>query len=227
MGYILYIDTSSDTGLTSLSKDGTLISSVEHTDTRNHASVINNDINTLLSGAGISISNLSAIAVCGGPGSYTGLRIGLATAKALCYVVDIPLMLHHRLALLAAGQIYADTSYNAYMSVLPARAKEYFAAVYDKDFNPLTEPQHFFDTELEEIINDSPEKTLVTGQVDEFISATATRNDLPVTPGSTIHLDSWVKYAEEQYNCNGFVTLASAEPYYLKQVYTHKPKNIK
>src|ERR1019366_2430074 len=101
MHYLLHIDTSTDTGAVAIGGDGNLLAYRANTETRNHATTINNMINDVLAEVKISLEDLSCIVVCAGPGSYTGLRIGLATAKGLCYALDKPLMLDNRLTLLA------------------------------------------------------------------------------------------------------------------------------
>ena len=92
MKYILHIDTSTDIGTIALSGDGRILSYLRTTETRNHAGVINNMIERVISDMKITLEQLSAISVCAGPGSYTGLRIGVATAKGLCYALNKPLI---------------------------------------------------------------------------------------------------------------------------------------
>src|SRR5882672_2766392 len=103
MEYLLHIDTSTDTGLLAIGCDGQLLAHSMIEESRNHAGTINNMINSLLADAHISFRQLSAVAVCAGPGSYPGLRIGLATAKVLCYALEKPLILDNKLTVLAHG----------------------------------------------------------------------------------------------------------------------------
>jgi tRNA threonylcarbamoyladenosine biosynthesis protein TsaB len=126
MKYILHIDTSGESGRVGLSADGILLSWKYNDEPRNHAASVNLMIEQLISDAEISLRDLASVAVCGGPGSYTGLRIGLSVAKGLCYALDIPLMQHSRLLLLCYQQqnIHSD-KFTFYASVLKARDKEY------------------------------------------------------------------------------------------------------
>src|ERR1035437_1453422 len=101
MQYLLHIDTSTDTGVVALNCDGVILAYKVNEEARNHASTINIMIEKLLAGVKISLSDLDGIVVCAGPGSYTGLRIGLATAKGLCYALNVPLILDNKLTLLA------------------------------------------------------------------------------------------------------------------------------
>ncbi len=227
MAYILHIDTSGDIGTVAISKEGKLVDVITTSETRNHASTINLHIEQVLATAGINFKDLAAVSVCGGPGSYTGLRIGLATAKGLCYALDKPLMMHNRLTLMALSNIYdTQNSSDVYISVLEARANEYFIAAYNKEVKEVLAPQHVFADNLPDITNSKISSSL-SGHIDDHIMQTyGSENDKPKVNNS-IDIHAWIRYDFESYNCNGFVSLANSEPYYLKQVYTHKPKNIK
>lgn len=226
MAYILHIDTSAETGLVALSNDGSIISSITNTDTRNHAAVLNLHIEKVLTDAHMSLLDLNAIAVCAGPGSYTGLRIGLATAKGLCYVLDKPLMMHHRLLLLLLEHYYNHlTAYDVYASILNARDKEYYFASYNNKLEPIFQPSHILEEKVTEIIKRANGKTLLVGDITNNIHTIFSSNDSNVITPVTINIAGWATYAYEKYNCHEFVNLAHAEPFYLKQVFTHKPKN--
>ena len=93
MSYILNIESSSTNCSISLTKDGQLLSLKEKNDEKySHSTKLHSYINEVLSDSKIKIKQLSAIAVSKGPGSYTGLRIGVAAAKGLCFSLDIPLI---------------------------------------------------------------------------------------------------------------------------------------
>lgn len=227
MAYILHIDTSAETGLVALSRNGVVAQSITNADTRNHAAVLNLHIEKVLADAGIGLQDLNAIAVCGGPGSYTGLRIGLATAKGLCYVLDKPLMMHHRLLLLLLEHYYKHlTAYEVYAAILNARDKEYYFASYNNKLEPIIQPGHILEDRAAEIKHILGGKTLLAGDINENIHTIFSSNDNSIINSANINIDSWAQYAFEKYDCHEFVNLAHAEPFYLKQVFTHKPKNI-
>lgn len=227
MVYILHIETSGDNGFVAVSGDGKVLAQINSKDSQNYAATINMHIDEVLAKTGITIDQLSAIAVCGGPGSYTGLRIGLSTAKGLCYVWEKPLMLHGKLLLLSIGVYYKHLSQcDIYAAVLVARDKEYFISAYNNNLNSVIEPQHVFEPELIGMLQTIEGRKLVTGQaipLSHFMPEVA---DIEFVANDIIDMEAWGKYALEQYNCNGFVNLAQAEPFYLKSVYTHKPNNI-
>lgn len=227
MAYILHIDTSGDAGIVAISKDGVITAQLENADTRNHAASINLHIEKALQDSGITIAQLDAVAVCGGPGSYTGLRIGLATAKGICYLLDKPLMMHHKLQLLALKSIYTHKNeYEHYVSILNAREGEYYFASYNSEKDTINEPQHIMAADLETVFNQLSGKSLVCGDINEGLRAIHSTQTIDFQEDNRVDAATWAVYAKEQYDCNGFVNLANSEPFYLKQVYTHKPKNI-
>ena len=93
MNYILNIESSTTNCSISLALDGNLVALKESNDDKySHSTKLHSFINEVLKKSNISVKELVAIAVSKGPGSYTGLRIGVAAAKGLCYSLDIPLI---------------------------------------------------------------------------------------------------------------------------------------
>lgn len=226
MAYILHIDTSGETCLTALALDGKVLSVAANSDSRNHAEVINHHINSLLSDNGIALKDLSALCVCGGPGSYTGLRIGLATAKGFCYALGKPLMMHSKLLLMALQHIYNSPDIQYFLPILQARQQEYFAAMYNPDFEVIKEPQHVLEADFGSFSGTLDGATIAMGYIDDNIKNRLKQDNTVFDVGTVVNIDAWARYAYEQYNGNGFVNLANSEPFYLKQVYTHTKKNI-
>jgi len=227
MKYILHIDTSADNGFVMVSHDGQALSHKNNEDARSYAEALSNDINTVLSDAGITEADLAAITVCGGPGSYTGLRIGLATAKGICYALDKPLMMDNKLTLLALPEYYnSEIKYDKYLAILPARDKEYFISIHDADFNIFLAPQHIDEEQLLLNINELDGKILTIGYIPNALATILSNKNITIAEGQEIDKTSWARYSFDQYNCNNFVTISSSEPFYLKQVYTHKPRKI-
>lgn len=226
MAYILHIDTSGESCLTALALDGKVLSVAANSDSRNHAEVINHHIDNLLADNGITLKDLSALCVCGGPGSYTGLRIGLATAKGFCYALGKPLMMHSKLLLMALPHIYQSPDTQFFIPILLARQEEYFAAIYSPDFEIIKEPQHVLETDFDSFSADVNGATLTVGYIDDNIKNRLKQDNTVFDVGTVVKIDAWARYAYQQYNGNGFVNLANSEPFYLKQVYTHTKKNI-
>jgi tRNA threonylcarbamoyladenosine biosynthesis protein TsaB len=222
MDYLLHIDTSGDTGTVAIAGDGIVKALRTNNEARNHAGAINGMIDDALADAGIMFPDLGGIVACGGPGSYTGLRIGVATAKGLCYALDKPLLLDNKLTLLAyqAWHVQQNT-FDIYLAGITAREKEYFVAVYDNQFSCILPPQHITEDQLQEIAGDR-KNIHITGNAAQSICYYLKVNNLADEPVVAINSDQWAFYAFEQYKANNSVDLAAAEPFYLKQVYTHK-----
>lgn len=226
MAFILHIDTSGDIGTVAIAEDGKVLHSRQNADTRNQAASINLMINEVVIDAGISLQRIDAICVCAGPGSYTGLRIGMATAKALCYVLDKPLLLDNKLTLMAFGQYHKHLSeYDFYLSILKARDKEYFICSHNDKFDAVIAPRHIFEVDIAGIAT-LQGRVLVIGNVEEKIFTDINVSNLRIENINTIDLASWALYADEALKCNRTVNLSTAEPFYLKQVFTHNSKNI-
>ena len=131
--YILNIETSTKACSVALHKNGELIVSREDVTTNfSHSEKLLKFISKLFSDAKLSLSDLDAIAVSMGPGSYTGLRIGVSTAKGLCYGLDIPLISISTLKAMSFGmalEIKADL----YCPMIDARRMEVYSAFFDKN----------------------------------------------------------------------------------------------
>jgi tRNA threonylcarbamoyladenosine biosynthesis protein TsaB len=129
---ILLIDTAQQTSSVALSEKGNIVCWEENTVTNESASWLHPAVDRLLNKAGISLSDLQAIAVIAGPGSYTGLRVGMAAAKGFCFALNIPLITQSSLKVMAASMEQAATIHNALICpMIDARRDEVYTAVYD------------------------------------------------------------------------------------------------
>ncbi|MEQ1553141.1 MAG: tRNA (adenosine(37)-N6)-threonylcarbamoyltransferase complex dimerization subunit type 1 TsaB [Ferruginibacter sp.] len=133
MAYILNIDTSLSTAFVTLTKNGETISFVSNDIQKEHASFVHVAINELLQNENIDANKLDAIAVTVGPGSYTGLRVGLAAAKGLCYALNKPLIAISTLEAMAKAQIMIHPSETKmlFCPMIDARRMEVFTAMYN------------------------------------------------------------------------------------------------
>ena len=134
MNYILNIESSTTNCSISLALDGNLVALKESNDEKySHSTKLHSFINEVLKKSNISVKELVAIAVSKGPGSYTGLRIGVAAAKGLCYSLDIPLISISTLHILSK-QIQVREQ-GLILPVMDARRDEVYCAVYDSSYN--------------------------------------------------------------------------------------------
>lgn len=207
MNFILHLDTSGNKCYVAITKNGELLSSCISDHEREHAASINILIENALKEASISLLNLNAIAVIGGPGSYTGLRIGLATAKGICYAMNIPLIMHNRLDLLILYQIEnCKNNYTNFASILPARESEYFVAITDKRLTPILPSQHMNAADWKTWKSDN--MCIVGDGVQEV------EIDYPI----------WHSKAALDFKNRNFTDLVHATPFYLKEVHTTTKK---
>jgi len=132
---ILHLETSTELCSVALSHGDRCLAVSENSEGRNHATMLTPFINDLLNESNISIHQLDAIAVSSGPGSYTGLRIGLSTAKGLCYGGNIPLIAVSTLQAMCMGlvqQLEIPPS-TLLCPMIDARRMEVYTALYDRD----------------------------------------------------------------------------------------------
>ena len=142
MQLILHIETAGQNCSVALSNSNGLIDCIEKNEANIHGSVLTVFIETLLAKNNFKPSDLKAVAVSKGPGSYTGLRIGVSTAKGLCYALNIPLIATDTLgslANMAMSKIAANTNEQFLLCpMLDARRMEVYTCLYDQDLNLMT-----------------------------------------------------------------------------------------
>ena len=137
MAFILNIETATKNCSVCLAKDGIPVAVSEYAgEGYAHAEKLHVFIEEVLQKAGIGYKDLTAIAVSMGPGSYTGLRIGVSAAKGLCYALGIPLLAIDTLELLARKVTISE---GVIIPMIDARRMEAYTAVFDKDYNKLRE----------------------------------------------------------------------------------------
>jgi tRNA threonylcarbamoyladenosine biosynthesis protein TsaB len=142
MALILNIDTATTIGSVSLSRDGQVIQTLVNEKQQDHAATMILFVQQILKEQGILPAALDAIAVSAGPGSYTGLRVGVATAKGLCYAWNKPLLAISTLQMMAQGLVATIKDEAAwYCPMLDARRQEVFMGLYDAGLQEIMPPQ--------------------------------------------------------------------------------------
>lgn len=225
MGILLHIDTSGSPGVVMLAKNGKVISSQITTSDREHAAYINRMIDQVLRSADIQFSDLDAVCVCNGPGSYTGLRIGLSTAKGLCFALSKPLITHSKLAIYLESQPECDQKYQKIIALLPARTEEYFIAGRGADFELA--PCHIHKNDWHQLVDQHRKNLVIIGTIPQEIQAELREQNIPFIIIDQIDLNSWAQLTHTSFMASKFADLAYDEPKYLKEVHisTKKAKN--
>lgn len=140
MSWLLNIDTAVETASVCLALDDKPVAVKVNPSQSDHASWLQPAIATLLLENNLSLKEIDTFAVSAGPGSYTGLRVGMATAKGLCYALNKPLILVNTLQMMAVSALKESTSFLCPM--IDARRMEVFTAVFDHDLTPVVEPHN-------------------------------------------------------------------------------------
>ena len=144
MSCILHIETSTNVCSVAVSEDGKVIFDKADRTGNNHAEALGSFVDEAMSFADSHAIPLDAVAVSGGPGSYTGLRIGVSMAKGVCYALDIPLLSVPTLQLMCVPVLlrYDEMEDNALLCpMIDARRMEVYAALYDRALKPVREIQ--------------------------------------------------------------------------------------
>lgn len=213
MIYILNIETATKNCSVSLSKNGQTVAIKQVSEEQfSHAEKLHLFIKEVLTSENISLEDLNAIAVSKGPGSYTGLRIGVSAAKGLCYALNIPLIAVDTLAILAE-KISVDSG--IIVPMIDARRMEVFTQNFNKNHEPLTTAQALIVDETAfasiaeniHLIGDGALKCKTVLTDDKFVFY----EDVIYPSANEMSNISYKKYIE-----NLFEDVAYFEPYYLK-----------
>jgi tRNA threonylcarbamoyladenosine biosynthesis protein TsaB len=212
---ILHIDTSGATAVVMLARDAVVLGHRASETERDHAGKINLLVDELLAAADVTLDGLDAIAVCNGPGSYTGLRIGLATAKGYCFALDKKLILHNRLNLMLL-ELEQELTYGAVnkVALLPARAGEYYwAAQLGQE---LVAPQHITTDLLLSKTAENGAGVALIGQPGPDLVHLSIIHNLAY---NTLNLNCWASVTYQAFLSGDLADIAYAEPEYLKSAY--------
>lgn len=222
MSLLLALETSTTVCSIALLSDQELLGSSELRIEKSHSSHITVMIQQLVENCGTTLQELSAVAVSGGPGSYTGLRIGTSTAKGLCYSLDIPLLEVSTLHALAAQVIAATPHPERYLfcPMLDARRMEVYTCLLNSQLQevspvePVVLDEHTFENKL-------------AGQPVIFFGSGARKfKELLKEKGNALFIDEVLPSAKTigqlaiaKYEQKAFEDVAYYEPFYLKDVY--------
>ena len=225
MALILQIETSTTSCSVALSEKGKNLVFKELNERNAHASHLTLFIEEILKEAGKQTADLDAVAVSMGPGSYTGLRIGVSTAKGLCYVLDIPLLGIETLKSMANGIRAGFTDDLLFCPMIDARRMEVYSAVFDKDLNEIcpVEAKIIDEKSYSDIL--SERKVVFFGdgaeKCREILSVSENAIFIRDFYNSATHMSD---LAYRKFENDEFEDTAYFEPYYLKDFIAGKPK---
>jgi tRNA threonylcarbamoyladenosine biosynthesis protein TsaB len=224
----LAIETATPVCSVALIENDKVLSLKESTESNAHSKVLTVFIQEILETFEMDVQNLDAIAVSKGPGSYTGLRIGVSAAKGLCYAGDVPLISVNTLQSMAWGIIlHKNVELNENTVLCPmidARRMEVYSALYDVNGNEVRE------TEAEIIDAHSFSMYLEKGEVLFFGDGAEKCKEIISHPNAKFIEDFSVSAAHmvlqisKKYELQQFEDVAYFEPFYLKDFIAGAPR---
>ena len=223
MSKILCLETATTNCSVALGSDSKVIKLwEENTPSYSHSEQLHVFIKQVMTQSSLSFNDLDAIAVSKGPGSYTGLRIGVSAAKGLCFSLDIPLISVPTLQGMAT-QMSVDNQ-EVIISLLDARRMEVYACAFDSKHNPLSE------TEAKIISEDTFQEYYNFHKIHLIGSGSKKCVDLlkderfNFYPDYIPSAEQMVKLAHQKFINNDFEDVAYFEPFYLKDFILQKKK---
>jgi len=224
MSLIISIETSTNVCSVALHKENTLIAIKENHSSQSHSRLLAVFIQDILKEAEIAPEELDAVAVSKGPGSYTGLRIGVATAKGICYALSIPLIAINTLEAMAKQVCKFIPQHSILCPMIDARRMEVYCLLQDSNQKAIMET-------MAKIIDESSFKSyLDNGKVIFFGNGAAKCKKVIMHPNAVFFEDIYTsaftigEIALAKLNARIFEDVAYFEPYYLKDFRIAKPK---
>ncbi|HUS01972.1 MAG TPA: tRNA (adenosine(37)-N6)-threonylcarbamoyltransferase complex dimerization subunit type 1 TsaB [Chitinophagaceae bacterium] len=217
MSFLLHIDSAVQTASVCLSKDGKTLALKINPLQTDHASWLQPAIQALLEENNVSINNIDALSVSSGPGSYTGLRVGMATAKGLCYTLNKPLILINTLQMMAVSAL--NESCTLICPMIDARRMEVFTAIFNHSLHAVVPSHNFILSENSFVDLLEKERIIFFGNGSEkFRSMTSHPNAIFKHLETTA--EQMVGLSYQSFLNKDFANLAYCEPLYGKEFFS-------
>ena len=222
MAKLLIIDTALEEAIVAISNEEKIIAELSNKEAHSHASFIQVGIDRLLKAQGIAINEIDTIVVTLGPGSYTGLRVGLATAKGIAYAIQKPIIGLSTLSALAhkAVKIGSTNMPNGFQvfPMIDARRMEIFGAIYNDQSLDIILPEQAIVLDQTKWNNLIIKPTICIGNGTAKTKDFTSQFEVSYQDGSYTSLDL-LEMASEKLKNGQFEDLAYVSPNYLKEVY--------
>ena len=231
MAVIINIETSTDVCSAALTAEGQILTHYEDFGGRNHAALISDYVKGCLDFAAGHEIKVDAVAVSMGPGSYTGLRIGLSEAKGLAYALDVPLIGVSTLELMATRVMFSTLDIDPetiFVPMIDARRMEVYTAAYDFGLSRLMEPQPLIldETSYGNLIATGRPVLFFGNGSDKARTLLEGRGAAEMVPDVVPLAVDMVALSELKYSRREFLDLAYSVPEYLKEFQATKPKAL-
>lgn len=230
MSKILCIDTATDICSVALAEDGVVVAFRDSENERSHAKMLAVFIDELLKTASLRVADLDAVAISMGPGSYTGLRIGVSTAKGICYGANKPLIAISTLEAMCYGVekeflLWNNLSDFYFCPMIDARRMEVYTALFDSKVKNTMQIQAM-------VVDENSFKECLEKKPVLFFGSGAQKLTPIFKQANALfyhdfkHSASYMgKMVEEKFMKKDFEDVAYFEPFYLKDFITTTPKN--
>ncbi len=220
MALILSIETATKICSVALAKDGITIATKETSESNSHSTQLAPFIKEIIDGSEYTFNDLDAVAVSMGPGSYTGLRIGVSTAKGLCFGLDIPLIAVSTLEAMAvqAKKQYHNLNKKMILSpMIDARRMEAYSQFFDSNLKALNDISAI-------VVDEESYKKDLAKQPILFFGDGALKCEPIINNSKAIFFEGglpsaegMIPLAEQQFQNQDFADVAYFEPFYLKE----------
>jgi len=223
MALLLNIDTATEQAGVCLSRGEEILAFEQTADPKNHASFLHPAIQRVMQTAGYSLAAINAVAVTGGPGSYTGLRVGLSAAKGLCYALNKPLIMVNTLHVMAFAAITCRKQTAGaeddmlFCPMIDARRMEVFTAMYTPGLKVIIPPAAMVLGEAS--FSEELEKNHIVFSGSGSAKAKVINHSNAVFSQVSYSAKHLAALALMAYNTSQFANLAWCEPFYLKEFY--------
>jgi tRNA threonylcarbamoyladenosine biosynthesis protein TsaB len=229
MATILNIETSTEVCSVALTSEGQVLDHRENYDGQTHATLLSQYVKEMLDYARSREIKLDAIAVSIGPGSYTGLRIGLSEAKGLAFGLQVPLIGVNTLKLLTVSTMFhhfIEEEKVLYIPMIDARRMEVYTAAYNTALEPVIEPQAMIldETSFQELLSQGY-NLVVMGNGSDKSRQVLKHDRIRFVEGIKPVAVDMMALSEKAFREQDFIDVAYSTPLYLKDFQATKPKN--
>ena len=229
MATILNIETSTEVCSVALTSEGQVLDHRENYDGQTHATLLSQYVKEMLDYARSRERTIDAIAVSIGPGSYTGLRIGLSEAKGLAFGLNVPLIGVNTLQLMTVSTMFIEENGEKgtlYVPMIDARRMEVYTAVYNPALEAVLEPQAMILDEhsFENLLGQGYELVLMgngSNKARQVLTCDGVRFIEGIKPVAV----DMMALAEKAFREQNFIDVAYSTPLYLKEFQATKPRN--
>jgi len=230
MAIILGIETATSICSVALVRDGKLLAIRESEGSKEHSAALTGYIADVFTEAGLTYQQIDAIAVSMGPGSYTGLRIGVSSAKGLCYALDKPFIAIDTLkslafqAILKCKQKKINIENTLFIPMLDARRMEVYTAVFDDQLQ-MIEPVNALVVTDDAFNNYAGKEIIYFGEgAAKCMPLLETKSNITFLDSITLSGEAICMLAESEFAKSNFADVAYCEPFYLKEFIAGKPR---